>query len=203
MPQSGLPTEGQTLELLGRIQDGDAEAWTDLYRRYHDELLFVVRMNLGRRLRGVLESEDVLQSVALEAFRALDREGDGGFEHRGGGSLRSFLHRLVLNKIRDRADTHGAAKRKGAVPLTDTLLGGLAGDDAPPAYHDRARYERLEHCLNRLPEEMRRVLLLRKVEDLPSRTIAKMMDRSDTAVRKLYSRALARLTLLMSGSEAA
>jgi hypothetical protein len=38
---SDPPTEGQTLELLRRIEDGEAEAWTELYRRYHDELLAV------------------------------------------------------------------------------------------------------------------------------------------------------------------
>ncbi len=189
--------EGRTLALLERIQVGDGEAWNELYRTYHDELLFIVRMNLGHRLRSVLESEDVLQSVALEAFKALP-----GFEHRGKGSLRHFLHRLVLNKIRDRADTFKAGKRSGAVPLTDTLLGALNGGSEEPVYHDGQRFERLERCLHRMDEEMRQVLLLRKVEDLPSREVARIMDRTDAAVRKLYSRALARLTVMMSEEEA-
>lgn len=187
------PDENHTVELLGRIQEGDRNAWTDLYRIYHDELLFVVRMNLGNRLRTALESEDVLQSVALEAFKALP-----GFQHRGKGSLRYFLHRLVLNKIRDRADTFKAKKRAGSVPLTDSLLGALPHNEGEPEYMDGDRFERLENCLNRMPEEMRQVLLLRKVEDHPSREVARLMGRSDAAVRKLYSRALARLTLLMN-----
>ncbi len=186
------PDEFQTLELLGRIQDGNQTAWEDLYKQYHDELLFVVRMNLGHKLRSALESEDVLQSVALEAFKALPK-----FEHRGSGSLRHFLHRLILNKIRDRADTFGARKRSGAVPLSDTLIGKLAGGNAAPAYHDGERFEKLEQGLGTLPEDMRQVLLLRKVDGLSSKEAAVAMGRSDAAVRKLYSRALARLTLLM------
>ena len=106
------PDERRTVELLEDLRAADEGAWSELYRRYHDELLLLVRRRLGRRLRSVLESEDVLQSVALEAFRALP-----GFEHRGEGSLRRFLRQLVLNKIRDRADTFGAAKRAGGVPL--------------------------------------------------------------------------------------
>ena len=41
------PGETRTLELLGRIHDGNDEAWNELYRLYHDELLFTIRMNLG------------------------------------------------------------------------------------------------------------------------------------------------------------
>jgi RNA polymerase sigma-70 factor (ECF subfamily) len=190
------PGETRTIELLGRIHDGEDEAWSELYRLYHDELLFAVRMNLGTRLRAALESEDVLQSVALEAFKALPR-----FEHRGEGSLRAFLHRLVLNKIRDRADTFKARKRAGAVPLTDSMEARIPGPGGEPIYNDSERFEQLERCMNRLPPEMREVVLLRKVEGLSGREVAERMNRSEDAERKAYSRAMARLTLLMKGAE--
>jgi RNA polymerase sigma-70 factor (ECF subfamily) len=186
------PSEGRTLELIERIRGNDPQAWTELYRVYHDELLFTIRMNLGSKLRAALQSEDVLQSVALEAFKALP-----GFEHRGTGSLSAFLRRLVLNKIRDRADHFGAARRAGAVPLTDTVLERL-GSGAEPRYYDGERFERLERGLRALPEDMRAVLLLRKVEGLSSREAAERLGRSDAATRKLYSRALARLSLLLA-----
>lgn len=190
------PGETRTFELLGRIHDGDEAAWSELYRLYHDELLFTIRMNLGTRLRTALESEDVLQSVAMEAFKALPR-----FEHRGEGSLRAFLHRLVLNKIRDRADTFKAKKRSGAVPLTDSMEAGIPGPGGEPTYHNSERFLRLEKCMNRLPPEMRQVVLLRKVEGLSSKEAAARMNQSDDAGRKAYSRAMARLTLMMSESE--
>jgi RNA polymerase sigma-70 factor (ECF subfamily) len=186
------PDEERTLELVGRIQVGDEGAFDDLYRRYHDDLLFSVRARLGARLRGYLESEDILQSVAIEAFRALPR-----FEPRHPGSLRHFLHRLVVNKIRDRADTFAARKRSGAVPLTESMVDRI-GADPLPRYHDRARFERLERALLGLPEEMRQVVLLRKVDGLPSQEAAEVLGRSDAAVRKLYSRAMARLTLRLT-----
>lgn len=182
----------RTVELLGRIREGDATAWDELYRAYHDELLFVARMNLGNKLRSALDSEDVLQSAALEAFRALPR-----FEYREEGGLRRFLHRLVVNKIRDRADTHGAQKRAGAVQLTDTLMRGLAGSGEPT--YASAKYEQLERCLGRLPEEMRRVILLRKIEGYSSKEAAEHMGATDAATRKLYSRAMAKLASLMHG----
>lgn len=185
------PSEGRTLELVQRLHAEDPAAWTELYRLYHDELLFTIRVNLGARLRAALQSEDVLQSVALEAFKALPR-----FEHRGPGSLSAFLRRLVLNKIRDRADHFAAEKRAGTVPLSDSMLGAL-GDRCEPRYYDTERFERLERALAGLPDDMRHVLLLRKIEGLSSQQAAARLDRSDAATRKLYSRALARLSLSM------
>lgn len=177
-----------TREVLARIREGDRAAWDALYRRWHDELLFVARARLGAKLRACLESEDILQSVALEAFEELPR-----FEPQRDGSLRKFLHTLVVRKIQDRADTFSAAKRSGAVPLTDTVAGTLA-NAGEPRYHDTARFERLERGLALLPEEMRRVLVLRKVDGLSSKEAAALLGKSDAATRQLYARALARLS---------
>lgn len=187
------PDEPSTRELVRRVQAGEAEAWTELYGAYRDELLFYVRARLGPRLRSVMESEDVLQSVALEAFRALPR-----FEPRGAGHLRRFLQVLVLNKIRDRADTFGAAKRAGGVPLEAGM--DVAPHVDEPAYAD-PHYEQLERALGELPEEMREVVILRSVEERSSREVALLLGKTDEAVRKLHSRGLARLSLRLSVKE--
>lgn len=189
------PAESATLELVRRMQAGEAQAWSDLYRVYRDELLFFVRARMGPGLRAALQSEDVLQSVALEAFRELPR-----FEPRGEGSLRRFLHVLVLHKLRDLADREGAQKRAGGTGLTDELAAGLvAPGDAALAYADPA-YERLERAIARLPDEMREVLVLRRIEGRSSQEVAELLGKSDDAVRKLHSRALARLSIEMGGA---
>jgi RNA polymerase sigma-70 factor (ECF subfamily) len=193
-PVSDALEEDRTLELARRIQGGDRSAWDELYRRTHDELLFLVRARLGARLRAALESEDILQSAAIEAFQALPR-----FEARGPGSLRRFLHTLVLNKIRDRADTFGAQKRAGAVPLSESVLAVVEDpSSAAVRYHDGA-YDRLEVALQSLPADLREVLVLRRIEGLASQEVAERLGRSDAAVRKAYSRALARLSTLLDG----
>jgi RNA polymerase sigma-70 factor (ECF subfamily) len=186
------PDESASLELVRRIQDGDRAAWNELYERYHDQLLLAVRMRLGAGLRRFLQSEDIFQSVALEAFRALER-----FEYRGQGSLENFLKTLVLNKIRDRADTFGAQKRAGSVTLDEELAGTLASGAGEPGYHDAGRYERLERALEALPAEQRELILLRKLDGLSSQEVAQRLGLSDEAARKAYSRALARLTTLI------
>jgi RNA polymerase sigma-70 factor (ECF subfamily) len=76
------------------------------------------------------------------------------------------------------------------VPLEDAAPepGG-----AGPAYHEPEQYEELERALARLDRDQREVVLLHRIEGLPSKEVAARMGRTDVAVRKLYSRAVARL----------
>lgn len=179
------PAEGVSLELVRRIQGGEREAWNELFSRYHDQLLLAVRVRLGAGLRRHLESEDIFQSVALEALRDLQR-----FQYRGQGSLERYLTTLVLNKLRDRADTFAAAKRAGTVPLDELTAASLAARE--PAYHAPA-FERLERALNALPPAQRELIVLRKIEGLSGQELAGRLGTSEEAARKAYSRALAQL----------
>lgn len=180
------PDESRTLVLLARAEQGDEDAWRALYDRYHDQLLLWIRLDLGAGLRRFLQSEDIFQSVALEWFRDLRR-----FEYRGPGSLNRYLRTLVANKIRDRADTFGAAKRGAPVPLEHE-----PADAEAVRYHD-PRYERLERAIAHLPDEMRAVVVWHKLESVPLAEIAGRLGKSDAAVRQISSRALAKLALAL------
>lgn len=184
------------MDLVQRIRRGDRSAWSELYERYHDQLLLTVRMRLGPGLRRYLQSEDIFQSVALEAFRALER-----FEYRGEGSLEAYLRTLVVNKIRDRADTFAAEKRAGGVPLDDLPPESLPAPG--PSYHDAERYERLERAMNALPPDQRELIVLRKLENLPSKDVATRLGLGDDAARKAFSRAMARLATLLAAQDGA
>lgn len=185
-------SEDITEDLVARIQAGEREAWSDLYNRFHDSLLLAVRCRLGPFLRTRLDSEDVLQSVVRDAIGELD-----GFEWRGEGSLRHFLNKLVTHKIQNHVRSLKAQKRRGEVPLTDSLYENCK----TLSYRNQEVFERLETCLKKLPEEMQEVVLLRKIEGLSSQEAAEVLGKSDDAVRQLYSRALKQLTTLMTGTD--
>ncbi len=192
------PDARSSIELVARLRQGDRDAWSELYARYHDQLLLTIRLQLGRGLRSHLQSEDILQSVALEAFLELE-----AFEYRGAQSLDRFLRQLVVNKIRDRADTFSAQKRAGTVPLDERTAAEIAAPESGALrYVDSERYERLESALNALPADLREVLVMRKFDGLSSQEIAGCLGKSDEAVRKTYSRALARLSLLVANGGA-
>lgn len=176
-----------TLELVARARAGEREAWNDLYRRVHDPLLLAVRARLGARLRGALESEDVLQSVVKDALADIDR-----FEPRGPGSLQRWLATCVLNKIRTHARRQVVRER---VELAGPEALERAAPEERPRYLASERFERLEIALDALSEEMREVVLLRAIEGRSNAEAAELCGKHPDAVSKAYNRALARLAL--------
>jgi len=64
-------------------------------------------------------------------------------------------------------------------------------------YFESELYDRLEKALSDLPDEQREVVLLRKIEGFSSREAAEVTGKTDAAVRKAYSRGLARLSARM------
>ncbi len=184
------PDSAHSLELLARLRAGESEAFAVLYRRHRDELLLAVRAGMGPKLRAAMQSEDVLQSVAREAFEVLRKNAEppaSGFT--------GLLRRLVRHRLIDRAR---ALRRRGEpTALTDTLAEGVVAA-GPPSYDD-PRFEALERALLSLPADMRQVVQLRRFEGLSSQETAARTGRSDDAVRKLFSRAMAKLTLLVGG----
>ena len=186
------PDETGSLVLLQKLRAGEKGAFDELYRRHHDELLLAVRAGMGPKLRAAMQSEDVLQSVAMEAFAVLQRSPEppaGGFT--------ALLRGLVRHRLVDRARALGRHKRAGSVPLTETMAEGIGG--AVPATYSDSRYDGLERALLALPADLREVIRMRRFEGLSSQEVAERTGRSDDAVRKVFSRAMAKLTLLLRG----
>lgn len=183
----------ESINLVRRIQAGDSTAWDALYLRYRDQLILSIRCRLGASLRARLESEDILHSVFKDALSDLQH-----FEPEHARALNHYLHTCVLNKIRNKADYYAAQKRQGEVRLSDSLAARLPNSaGSTPQYHDSPRYAALEHALARLPEEMREVVLLRRVEELSNAEVAELIGKTPEAASKLYNRGLARLATLM------
>lgn len=184
------PDENESLALLARAQAGDDRALNQLFEHYHDHILLAVRLHLGARLRSLLQSTDIFQSVALAAFEDLQQ-----FQPRGQGSFRAYLNRLVLNKIRSRARHFDARKRQGMHNASSTELEQLADKKTDLSYRDpTGQFARLEREIQKLPEDMRRILLMRTIDGLSSQEVANSLGKSDAAVRKSYSRAIARVS---------
>jgi RNA polymerase sigma-70 factor, ECF subfamily len=183
------PEAKPSLELLARLRAGDRGAFDVLYRRHRDELLLAVRAGMGPALRAALQSEDVLQSVALEAFAVLQRDAPPASGFAG------LLRRLVRHRLIDRA--RAARRRRDGAPLPASTDGAAPAVPAPPAYAD-PRFERLERALLALPAELREAIRLRRFDGLSSQEVAARTGQSDAAVRKTFSRAMARLTLLLA-----
>lgn len=182
-----------TASLLREAKAGSAAALDRLLERYGGKLLAFIRSRLGGRLRQRVDSHDVLNQTLLEAFRHLP-----DFEGAAGRSLMAWLARIAEREMHDLADFHGRLRRdaRREQPL-DAGHAELAARlrSATSRIVLREEVERVLRALEQLEEDQRRVIVLRKLEELSFAEIGERMQRSSDACRMLLARALTALTL--------
>jgi RNA polymerase sigma-70 factor (ECF subfamily) len=185
--------------LFRRAREGSEEAVNELFDRYGERLHALVRLRLGARLRRHLESRDIVQNTMMKAFQALDR-----FEGDESTPLMAWLGRIAENEIRDQADFYEREKRRSELetPL-DGKLGALHAEvtSAVSRLYVKEQMERVERAFESLEPAHRDVIVLRNLEELSFGEIGERLQRTAEASRKLYSRAMASLALVMSASD--
>lgn len=171
-----------TKTLCDQARAGNREAYDRLFGLHADRARLFIRARLGAKLRGKVESGDVLQDAYLAAHQAFDR-----FEYTDDGAFTRWLCRIIDNRIRDLGDHFGAQKRQ----LVDVPRSNPTG---PFALLDRAEHrEKVARAIESLADDHREVLLLRFFEGLSAEETGERMQRTAGAVRKLTARALTEL----------
>jgi RNA polymerase sigma-70 factor, ECF subfamily len=168
------PLDEQTLVAAAQA---DPARFLDLYdRHFHRVWAYVIRRTANRA-----EAEDVTSDVfrrALENLRS--------YEWRG-IPFAAWLLRIAANLLVHRWEKAG---RKSDDPLPD-----VADPDA-----DLERRAILFQLVERLPDVQRRVIELRYVEDRNLIEVAKVLGKTEGAVKQLQRRALEHLRAEMEAS---
>ena len=143
-------------------------------------------------------ASDLVQDTLLGAYRDF-----ATFEGRSRDELRAWLRKILQNNLAVfRRRYRGTRKRQISLemPIGVTSQGkareSLPFDSVSPSTN-AARRERaaaLMTALGRIPEDSRRVVLWYQYDRLSFEEIGRRLDRSAEAARKLWSRALIRLT---------
>ena len=161
--------------LLIEAAQKDPARFAELYERNFERVYaFVVR-----RIRDRNEAEDLTSEVFHHALAALPR-----FEWRG-APFAAWLFKIASNAIMDRA--------KKAAKETD--LGGH--DDSfrvsPQEFIETEQRAILYQLVSQLPDDQRRVIVLRFSEEKSIREVAQELSRTEGAVKQLQFRALQNL----------
>jgi RNA polymerase sigma-70 factor, ECF subfamily len=189
----------QLEESLAAARAGSREALGQVLSQYHAYLLHVARRQLARDLQAKGDASDLVQETFLEAQRFFDR-----FEGHSGAELRAWLRCVLVHqtaKVGRRFRTTQKRRLAREVrldashPLAATHAALPAAAVATPSAHllARERQEVLLRALDRLPEDYRRVMLLRYQKEMTFEEIGRDMRRSADAARMLWARALERL----------
>src|SRR5687767_8694721 len=98
----------KSLDLIRRVREGDADAATELFDRYVERLMGLVRKRLSTKLARRIDPDDVVQS-AYRSFFVRARE--GRFDVSESGDLWRLLAAIAINKVLLNARHHRAEKR--------------------------------------------------------------------------------------------
>jgi RNA polymerase sigma-70 factor (ECF subfamily) len=162
-----------------------------------------VRTRMGPDLAARESASDIVQSTCRELLRGVST-----FEERGDGSFERWVRGAAEHKLQNRARYWRAQRRQhDPAPLEGAGEGGSIDPQAPVSSRPsqdamlREEAERLERAVRALPPDQRAVLVLSQIHGVSNADIAREMDRSPEAVRKLLARAMARLSTELEDPE--
>ncbi len=172
--------------LVQRAKQHDQEAFTQLYEKYFDKIYRYVSLKVGDRM----EAEDITQQVFLKAIKSISSFRWKGFP------FSSWLFRIAHNQV---VDYLRKKTKRETVALDDTLL---ASDDDPQlAFERKLDIEQLALATKKLTRAQQEVISLRFAGDLPIAQVAKVMGRSEGAVKALQHSAVVALRKELTGME--
>jgi RNA polymerase sigma-70 factor (ECF subfamily) len=185
-------------QYLPAARAGSREALGQALELCRGYLLRVANQGLDADLRAKGGASDLVQQTFLEAQRDF-----GGFQGSSEEELIAWLRQLLLHNVanfsRGYRDTDKRrVAREVELDAAQLAAGGkaeLAADIPSPSTEAIAREqaEKIQRMLKRLPEDYRRVILLRNQERRSFAEIGQLMDRSAEAARRLWSQAIERL----------
>jgi RNA polymerase sigma factor (sigma-70 family) len=183
------------MQLIHRFRSGSPDSSDEVARRiwerYLPRLLTLARSHLHPRIRVLQDEEDVVQSMGRSFFNRLRR---GDFDLADRDALWALLVTITLNKARNAAHRHFAARRdvRRGQPLpppdesqSNALHRAMAPEDAEPTPAEAAALnEALERRLRSLPEPDLRQVALMKLEGYTNHEIAEALKCGDRSVER-------------------
>ncbi len=170
--------------LVARAKEGDRDAFEHLVL-----LTSPACYALALRLVGnEHDARDVVQDAYLRAFKGLRK-------FRGDASFSTWLHRITVNCAASHLERRARSSHDLLDDVADSgnLVDSTAERDPERVASSADDRERLVEALAELPDQLRMVVVLRDVYDLPHREIAKQLGISQTAAKVRLHRARRKL----------
>lgn len=146
---------------------------------------------LRRHWHDEAETADLLQETYMRVYEAARRERPG--------LPKPFVFMTARNLMIDRI------RKKNVVPIdriADIEWLNISDNEVSPEEQTQARQElrRLQAALDTLPQRCRQVIVLRKVEGMSQREVAKSMNTTEEAIEHLVAKGMRLLARSLYGS---
>lgn len=170
------------LENIARFKNGDMEVFSDLVRKYQNEVYsFILRM-IGSRM----DSQDLTQEVFIRVFKGLN-----GFKCKS--LFRTWLFRITINVCRSHFKrnslfSNNSLDKEGQASLDKE---GQASIEEKVIHKEQR--EALRELISQLPYKQRITLILKIYHELTFLEIARVVDSSIGTVKANFHFALNKL----------
>jgi RNA polymerase sigma factor (sigma-70 family) len=196
-PQPAQPDDASGLHttsfLLTRMKAGDERAVEVLFTRLIPVLRRMARGRIPARARSLMDTDDLVQIVALRAFPHLSH-----FDSHDKGCLVAYARRIMTNELRDEF------RRLSRTPEMSELVDEIPADDVDPLQHaiESEAIAIYRSALVQLTQDEQDLILLSLELQLSHGEVAEAMGRpTANAARMAVARALARLAERMGWPE--
>jgi RNA polymerase sigma-70 factor (ECF subfamily) len=182
---ASAPTDhNEEWQLVQRAQALDETALASLYSTYYPRIYNYAFLQLG----DIQAAEDLASEVMLKMLESIKK-----YRFRG-TPFSAWVFRIARNRL---IDLHRRRKRRGEVNLSEPLASMQIG---PQTLAERALERgQLQLALKYLTDEQRQVIVLKFIEGFDNASLARILGRSEGAIKSLQHRALNSLRRVMAG----
>jgi len=172
--------------LVRRAQQHDPAALTQLYEENFDRIYRYIVLKIGDRT----EAEDMTQQVFLSALKSIS-----SFKWKG-THYSSWLYRIAHNQI---VDYWRKKSKRPTVPLEESLASSSSsGSDPRQEAEHSLEVAQLASATRQLTKAQQEVISLRFAGELSVAQAARVMGKSEGAVKALQHSAIVSLRKLLS-----
>lgn len=196
--------QSETEVLIQKARSGDESALAQLFDMYRERLRRMVALRQDARVRARFDASDVVQEVFVDVARRLptfDQDSDLQFYlwlRTLAGERLIQLHRMHLGaeKRAVQREVAPVIPEASTFFLASQLAGNFTSVDRGLIRNELQ--QKIQELLNAMDERDREVLALRHFEELSTEEIAAVLGLTRSGVLKRHTRALRRLSQLIS-----
>jgi RNA polymerase sigma-70 factor (ECF subfamily) len=164
--------------LVRQAQQGDKDAFAELYEAYFDKIYRYVVIKIGNKA----EAEDMTQQIFLKAYQSIR-----SYKWKG-VPFSAWLFRIAHNQI---VDFFRKQSKRPTVRLEDVVV--VSSDNPLRTVESRFDIERLRAATLQLTSAQQDVISLRFAGGLAVAEVARTMGKSEGAVKALQHSAVSAL----------
>lgn len=182
MSEKKTPTNEQIEELVCKSQEGDVDAFAQLYDVFANQIYRYIYYKVKKE-----DVEDLTETLFLKAWENINK-----YQNRKKTSFKSWLYRIAHNLVVD----HYRLSREHA--SLDPRISSTDREANPKELvQEVLDNEHLKKAISRLKKTYQQIIILKFINELSNTEISRILKKSEGNVRILQFRALKALRRIL------